>query len=106
MKRIISILVLTGVLIVPLIGIAAPPPKTAPTIDTMDLLDRITNWLFAILLIVAALCIIIAGFLFVTAAGDANQTQKARDFILYALIGVLVAFAAKGLVLFIEKIVT
>jgi len=92
-------------LALPIIGLAAAP-GSAPDVDIMELLDSITNWLFVILLIVAAIFIIMAGYFFVTAMGDPDKVKKARDFVLYAAIGVLVGFAAKGLVSLIEIIAT
>ena len=103
MKKIIPVLILTSILVLPLM-VLAEAPATAPTIDTMELLDRITNWLFAILLIIAAIWIIMAGYYFVTAQGDPEKTKNARNFVLYALVGVLVGFAAKGLVALVGKI--
>ncbi len=109
MKKKISInstlttLLSLGMMIVAPVVAAAPP--TAPTIDFMSALNSIVNWLFAILLVVAALFIIIAAFDFVTASGDADKTKKARDFVLYALIGVLVGFLAKGLIVLVGNIV-
>jgi len=104
MKKIISTLILANALALSLTALAAEPPTTAPTIDTMDLLNNVTNWLFAILLITAAIWIIIAGYNFITAGGDSEKTNTARNFVLYALIGVLVGFAAKGLVVLVSKI--
>ena len=119
MKKTISILILTSVLVfsfgavlVPSYTVADgslnlnsnPNIDKAPTIDIMDLLKKITDWLFAILLIVAAIWIIIAAYWFVTANGDPEKTKSARDFVLYALIGVLVGFAAKGLVYLVQQI--
>ena len=85
-----------------------PGPEDAPCwdeVDVLTVLDTVSNWLFAILLIVAAIFIIVAGYFFVTAAGDPDRTKKARDWVMYALIGVLVGFVAKGLVLLVETIV-
>jgi len=79
-------------------------PTTAPTNDVMSVLNNITNWLFAILLIVAAIAIIIAAFTFVTAQGDPEKVKTARQFVIYALIGVLVAILARGLVALVGKI--
>jgi len=104
MRKIIIGLTLTGLLAVPLIGLAQAA-GAAPTLDIMDVLDRITNWLFTILLIIAAIFIIIAAYFFVTAQGDPEKTKKARDFVLYALVGVLVAFCAKGLVMLVKTMV-
>lgn len=79
-------------------------PPEPPILGEGGVLDRITNYLFVILLMVAAIFIIIAGFQFVTAAGDPEKLNKAKISLLYALIGVLVAFSAKGLVKLIETI--
>ena len=49
--------------------------------------------------------LIIAGFYFITAQGDPDRLSKARNMVLWALVGVLVAFAARGLVLLIERVV-
>lgn len=75
-----------------------------PEVDIGQALLDIVNWLFGILLITAAIFITIAGFYFVTAQGEPDKFKTARQFVLYALIGVLVAFSAKGLVFFIGKI--
>ena len=102
MKKVLTSLVLVGLLAIPVIGLAVEP---APTIDIMKALKLIANWLFAILLVIAGISIIIAGYFFVTASGDPDKTKRARDFVLYAFIGVLVGFLAKGLVVLVKTIV-
>lgn len=120
MKKVLISLVLIGILVVPamasadfwsdILGIfggggTRPPAGTvAPVVDVMTVLDNITDWLFAILLIIAAIAIIVAAYFFVTAAGDPDKTKTARNFVLYALIGVLVGIAAKGLVALVRRI--
>ena len=101
-KKILSVIT-TGLLLVPLAVLAQG--ATAPSVDVMESLDSITNWLCVILLVVAAISIIIAAYYFVTAQGDADKIKTARQFVLYALIGVAVAVLAKGLVLLVLRIV-
>lgn len=84
-------------------GLAAAPDKTLPVYDLMNTLDNIVDWLFYILLTVAALFIVAAAFNFITAAGDPGKLQTARDNVLYALVGVVVAFLSRGLIVLIEK---
>ncbi len=108
-KKILAGLVLVSSLTLPLAALAAivdPTGATAPAWgdDFMTMLGTITNALFAILLMVAALAIIIAAYFFITASGDPEKTKKARDFVLYALVGVIVAFLAKALVMLVNKI--
>ena len=64
----------------------------------------VRDWLFYILLIIAAIFIIIAAYYFVTAAGDPEKVKNAKNFVLYALIGVLVALMARGLVSLVKTI--
>ncbi len=107
MRKTLLKLALLGSLILPMIVFAQGEPTIdtpAPYVPVLPALERITNALFAILLIVAAIAITIAAYFFVTAAGEADKVKKARDFVLYALVGVLVAFLAKGLVLLIGQI--
>ncbi len=105
MRKIILSSISAGLLVLPLIAIAAVP-ATAPTLVIMTVLNNIVNWLFSILLIVAAIFIIVAAYFFVTAMGDTDKVATARMFVLYALIGVLVAFCARGLVALVELIAT
>jgi len=112
MKKILSGLILASLLVMPAMALADPigaggsPIEEVPgELNIMNLLNTIANWLLTILLIVAAIFIIIAGFLFVTAMGDPEKVKSARNFILWALIGVAVALASKGLVLLIREIV-
>jgi len=73
--------------------------------DMLEALERLTNWLFTILLITAVIFIIVAGFYFITAQGEPEKVKKARLFILWALIGVGVAVASVGLVALVRYIV-
>lgn len=51
--------------------------------------------------IIAVLIIVIAGFLFVTARGDANQMKRAKDAIRGAVIGLIVVIIAFAITRFV-----
>jgi len=107
MKKVLVSLILTSLLSIPVLALAQGP-VTAPgwlTYDVQRTLDSVSNYLFGFLLVIAAIAIIIAAYFFVTAAGDPDKTKTARNFVLYAVIGVLVAFLAKGLVMLINVVV-
>lgn len=112
MKKVLASLILIGLLAVPIMASAqwiedllGLGQKKAPTIGVMGALGHITDWLFAILMVIAAIAVIIAAYYFVTAAGDPDKVKTARNFVLYALIGVLVGLLAKGLVNLVARIV-
>jgi hypothetical protein len=103
MKKILSILALVSFLVLPLTALANG--TSSDEIDVMAALNRITNWLFTILVAVAGIAIVIAGYYFVTASGNPEQIAKARNFIYYALIGVVVALLGRGMIALVQTIV-
>ena len=108
-KKIISLLIPLVALAVMALPVYAgemqpfSPTDTLPTeANTIwSTIGAITNWLFIILLIGAVIIIIIAAWTFLTAGGDTEKTKKARDYIIYALIAIVVAFLAKAVVVLI-----
>ena len=102
-KATFSILI-SFLLLIPLttiLGVTLENPIGAENFG--ELVDRIIDIFFTLALVVTPLMIVIAGLLFVTAAGNPNQVQTARNILLYSLIGFLIILVAKGIVeLFIE----
>ena len=70
--------------------------------ELVDLVEKIGNWIFSILLGVAVIFLVVAGFYFITAGGSAEKVTTARQMLINALIGVAVALAAKGMVAIIR----
>ena len=119
-KKIIVFAVLCSLLSLPLLALpqvslgivpgsdfeptGGPNNRVPKNLNVMKVLNRIVDWIFSILLVFAAIMIVVAAFYFVTAQGNPDQVTKARNFVLWALIGVLVAFLARGLVNFVVKI--
>lgn len=54
------------------------------------------TWMFWILLSVSVIMILWAAYLFVTAQDDASQVTEAKDAMLYAAVGIVVALLARG----------
>jgi len=104
MKKIISALILASLLIVPLGILAAYTGTTVPSVELDIALDRIMKFAFWLLIAVAVIFLIFAGLTFVTAQGDPEKIKKARDYVLYALIGVVVGVLAKGLTTFFKDL--
>ena len=110
MKKILPVLVLTGLLVVPTVSSVQAAAPTAPTAFTSitgleNKINTIGNWFFVFLLIIAGIMLIVSGFYFITASGDETKVAKARNMLIYALIGVAVAVAAKGLVKVVESLI-
>jgi hypothetical protein len=69
-----------------------------------ELINGIINFIFTIAVIVAPILLVVAGVLFMTAAGDTNRVTKARNMILWTIIGFAVILVSKGLVTILKEI--
>src|SRR5690349_9064207 len=58
------------------------------------LIGNVVNLLLTIAGIIAVIMIVIGGIRYTTSAGDAGQTKSARDTIIYAVVGLVVAIMA------------
>lgn len=67
---------------------------------------NIVNTLLFLLGIVAVIVIILGGFRYATSNGDASATKAAKDMILYAVIGLVVAILAYAIVNFVVSTFT
>lgn len=65
--------------------------------------QKIINVLLFILGIIAVIVIVIGGVMYATSGGNAEQTKKAKDAILYAIIGIVVAVMAYAIVGFVTQ---
>ena len=78
-------------------GITAPTIQ-ATAVDVGVIINNITSWVSGLLIAVAVLFVIYAAYLYLTSAGDAEKVKAASNYILYAVIAVVVALASRGLI--------
>lgn len=67
--------------------------------------DNVINTTIGIVGLLAVIFIIVGGFQYITSSGDAAKATKAKNTILYAVIGLVIALLAYAIVNFvIEKV--
>ena len=71
------------------------------TTSLEEQIKTITNILLFVIGAIAVIAIIIGGIRYVTSNGDASQTKAAKDTIMYAVIGIIVAILAYAIVNFV-----
>ena len=69
--------------------------------DLMWILNIIINVVIGIIGFVAVMVIILGGVQYTTSAGDSGKVKKAKDTIMYGIIGLVVALMAYSIVNFI-----
>ena len=85
-------------------GVNTGSGVSAPSVD--NIIATGLNLFSFVIGIVAVIMIMIAGFRFITANGDANQVSGARTAIIYAIVGLAVVALAQIIVQFVLKKVT
>jgi len=104
MKKILLAPVLISLLALPVVALAQeeiPETITTPQ-DIIDIIETVANWFFAILIAVALIFILIAAYQFLTSGGDPARVGAARQSLLYAIIGIAIAFLARGIVMLVR----
>ena len=61
------------------------------TNDLSDIIINIMNWLLVIVGVIAIIAFVISGILYLTAAGDSNQIDRAKTAMTWSIVGVIVA---------------
>lgn len=76
------------------------PPISIPSssVDPKNVTTKIINYSLFFIGALALIFVIWGGILFVTSGGDAEKTTKARNTLLYAIIGVIVVVLAYAIV--------
>lgn len=73
----------------------------AGSTDLMKTLDTIISVVLGVLGLLAVVVIIYGGFMYTSSAGDSTKTKKAKDAIMYGVIGLVIALLAYAIVNFV-----
>ena len=75
-------------------GVDRVGPSTVGGI--VDIIRQIVRWVYIIFFIIAVLMIIMAAFTYLTAGGDAEKVNTAKNRLIYAAVAIAVALLAVG----------
>ena len=73
----------------------------ATSTNFTDSIITIINWVIGILGLVCVIVIIIGGVNYMTSSGDSGKVKKAKDTILYGIIGLVICILAFAIVNFV-----
>lgn len=105
-KSILASLIIFSLFSLPFFALSAENLEDPPNPDILGengVLAKVRNVLFTALLIVVAIFFVAAGYQLVTAAGDPQKFEKARQSVIYGIIGLVIALAARGIVRLIKE---
>lgn len=96
---IFSLLLSNGILLAQ-VPTTIPPEKGIN--EWLDIVRKVAQWLYTILLILAVIFVLLAAFTYLTSGGDPAKVKKASSQLIYAVVAIVVAILAFS----IAKIVT
>lgn len=76
-------------------------PAKLPNVSVTGLVNRIIQIIFAVGQIAFVIVFLIGGVMFITSVGNEQQAERSKKLLLYAIIGMVVLFAAWGIAEFI-----
>ena len=80
-------------------GVNTAGGGSSPSLGTQ--IKKVVNVLLFILGMIAVIMIVVGGLQYTTSGGDSSQTKKAKDTILYSVVGLIVAMLAYAIVNFV-----
>ena len=83
-------------------SISIDPPTTHKTFEAF--VQAIVKFVFYIAMAIAPIMIIVAGFLFLTSAGDPKKIETAKAVLMYTLIGLAICLMATGIIKLINQV--
>ncbi len=75
--------------------------KATKTDNATTMIKNVVNTLLVVIGIIAVIMIVIGGIRYTLSGGDAASTKSARDTILYAVVGLVIAMMAYAIVNFV-----
>jgi type IV secretory pathway VirB2 component (pilin) len=88
-------------------GYTFEPPLVRGDLSTVEgvfnFIISLLNFAVGFSALVAVIMIIVSGYLFITAAGDPDKIQKGTNALTAAVVGLLIVFLARTLVVFLLR---
>lgn len=101
-KIIIGLFVMS--ILTPFLTFGLPPILPTPgganqvnisnTTNIVAIIERVFNFLFTILMFLAGIFLVYAGYVYLTAAGDAEKVTQAKNIIIYAVVAIIIGMVA------------
>ncbi|MBI2123768.1 MAG: hypothetical protein HYU04_00815 [Candidatus Wildermuthbacteria bacterium] len=85
-------------------GIPVLPTGPQTGAQLLEIIDAVTNWIFAGFVALTVIMVLLAAVQFVQEGGNPEKMSEARKKLIWAAVGVAVALAAKGFVPVMQSI--
>ncbi len=101
MFSVIILILLVSIIATPALAIKDPEKPEGVPSGLLNIINSISEAILYVVGTIAVLFIIIGGFQYITSAGNPDAIEKAKNTILYAVIGIIIALLAYAIVKYI-----
>jgi len=85
-------------------GTPQDPPVVVNDIGSVfTYIQTATTWLFGILLVLAVIFLLYSAFLYLTSGGEEEKVKKAKGFLIYSIIAIVIALLARGIIALVRS---
>jgi uncharacterized membrane protein len=102
-KKIIIFLALF-IFLTPFLSEAISIPNPLESESFLELIDKITTFVFYVAVAITPIMIIISAFYFLTSGGDHQKVSQAKKLLLYTIIGLFIILLSRGIIYFIGQL--
>jgi choline-glycine betaine transporter len=110
-KKIKNIIALVSLISLPILALAQIQKEDLPKTsfrdisNIVDLLNKLINWIFTILMGVAIIFILMAAFSYLGSAGAPEKVQEAQNKLIYAAVAIGIGLIAQGVRFIVENLI-
>ena len=97
-----------GLALLPFVALAVAPEPITPIIerpsDITAIIQDILGWVAGIVMVIAMIMLLYAAILYLTAGGAEDRVKRAKNYLIYAIVGVAVALLAYSVPYFLANV--
>jgi hypothetical protein len=97
-------LIATVVFLPPALAATPAEPITSES-DVINALGNVAGFMFNVFLGLAVIFVIFAAFLYLTATGDTNRLNQAKNVLIYSIVAIVIALLAGGVTTLVQNII-
>jgi len=86
-------------------GVTPIPTPVTNFTGLINIINRVADIIFTLLLVVAVIFILYAAFNYLTSGGDTGKVSTANNMLIYAAVAIAVATLAKGIPIVVRTVV-
>ncbi|MFA5386499.1 MAG: hypothetical protein WC297_02465 [Candidatus Paceibacterota bacterium] len=101
-KKIFPLLLLSPSVVLAQMGVTSE--NVPESVNLTNIITDVINWAFGLLILLAAVFIIIAAFMYLSSAGNEDKIKNAKNYIIYAAVAILIGFLAKAIVTLVTRL--